>query len=64
MSGSSHDCSALVKKPEDLTPMKKRKQSTSEELTNCKKSRNDTRITLSLNKVINLGMPHVGELIF
>ena len=64
MSGSSHDSSALMDKPEDLTTMKKRKQSAAEELTNCKKSRNETRNTLSLNEVINLGIPHVGEKIF
>merc|ERR1712049_9771 len=51
-------------KPEDLTPVRKRKQSSAEELTNCKKSRNDTQNNLSLNEVINLGIPHVGELIF
>ena len=58
MSGSSYDSSALMEKPEELTPVKKRK------LTNSKKSRNDTQNTLSLNEVINLGIPHVGELIF
>ena len=44
--------------------MEKRKQSTSEELTNCKRSRNDTQNTLTLNEVINLGIPHIGEKIF
>ena len=57
-SGSIHE------KPEDLTPAKKRKQSPAEHLTNCKKSRIDTQNTPSLNEVINLGIPHVGELIF
>ena len=64
MSESLNDPSALIETPEDLTPEKKRKQSAAEELTNCKKSRNETRNTLSLNEVINLGIPHVGELIF
>ena len=64
MSESFNDSSALIENPEDLTPEKKRKQSGAEELANCKKSRNDTRNTLSLNEVINLGIPHVGELIF
>ena len=64
MSGSSYDSSALMEKPEELTPMKKCKQNAAEELTNCKKSRNDTQNNLSLNEVINLGIPHVGELIF
>ena len=65
MSGSSHDdSSALVEKPEKLTPVKKRKQSAADELNTCKKSRNDTQNTLCLNEVINLGIPHVGELIF
>ena len=65
MSGSSHDdSSALVEKPEKLTPVKKRKQSAADELTDCKKSRNDTQNTLGLNEIINLGIPHVGELIF
>ena len=64
MSGSLHDSSALMEKPQHLTPMKKRKQSGAEELTNCKKSRNETQNTRSLNEVINLGIPHVGELIF
>ena len=64
MSGSSHDSSALMEKPEKLSPMKKRKQSAADELTDCKKSRNDTQNTLGLNEVINLGIPHVGELIF
>mgnify|MGYP001417546357 CR=1 FL=1 len=59
MSGSLHDSSALIEKPEDLTPEKKHKQSGAEELTNCNKSRNDTRNTFSLNEVINLGIPHV-----
>ena len=54
----------IHEKPEDLNPMKKRKQSPAEELTNCKKSRMDTQNTPSLNEVINLGIPHVGELIF
>ena len=44
-----------MENPEDLTPMKKRKQSPAEQLSNCKKSRNATRNTL--------GIPHVGELI-
>ena len=64
MSGSLNDSSVLTEKPEDLTTKKKRKQSTAEELTNFKKSRNDTRCSISLNDVINLGIPHVGELIF
>ena len=64
MSGSFNDSSALIEKPEDLTPDKKRQQSPAEKLTKCKKSRKDTRNTLSLNEVINLGIPHVGELIF
>ena len=54
----------IHEKPEELNPMKKRKQSPAEELTNCKKSRMDTQNTPSLNEVINLGIPHVGELIF
>ena len=33
-------------------------------LFNHKKSRNDTKNNHSLNEVINLGIPHVGELIF
>ena len=64
MSGSLHDSSALIEKPEDLTPKKKRKQSVAEELTDCKKSRNDTGNTISLNEVINLRFPHIGEQIF
>ena len=44
--------------------MEKRKQSTTEELTNCKRSRNDTQNILTLNEVINLGIPHIGEKIF
>ena len=64
MSRFAHDSSALIENPEDLTPEKKRKQSAAEELTNCKKSRNDTGNTASLNKVINLGIPHAGEQIF
>ena len=64
INGLLHDSSAIMEKLEDLTPDKKRKQSAAEELTNCKKSRNDTQNTLSLNEVINLGIPHVGELIF
>ena len=64
MSESSHDSSALMEKPEELTPWKKCKQNAAEELTNCKKSHNDTQNTLSLNEVINPGIPHVGELIF
>ena len=64
MSGSLHNSCALIEKPEVLTSGKKRKRSVAEELTHCKKSRNDTRNTRSLNEVINLGMPHVGELIF
>ena len=64
MSGSLHDSSALIEKPEELTPSKKRKQSAAEELANFKKSRNDTRNALSLNAIINRGIPHVAELIF
>ena len=50
MSESLQDSLALIKKPENLAPEKKRKQSAAEELPNCKKSRN----SLSLNEVINL----------
>ena len=64
INGLLHDSSAIMEKLEDLTPDKKRKQSAAEELTNCKKSRNDTQNTLSLYEVINPGIPHVGELIF
>ena len=64
MSGSLNDSSAFIERPENLTPEKKRKQSGAEELTNCKKSRKDTQNTFSLSKVINLGIPHVGEQIF
>ena len=64
MSGSLHESSALIEKPEDLTPKKKRKQSVAEELNDCKKSRNDTVNTISLNEVINLRFPHIGEQIF
>ena len=64
MSGSLDESSALIEKPEDLTPKKKRKQSVAEELTDCKKSRNDTGNTISLNEVINLRFPHIGEQIF
>ena len=46
----------MIENPEDFTPEKNRKQSGAEGLINCKKSRNDTRN--------NLGIPHVGELIF
>merc|ERR1711953_1657835 len=35
-----------------------------EELTDCKKSRNDTGNTISLNEVINLRFQHIGEQIF
>ena len=63
INGLLHDSSAIMEKLEDLTPAKKRKQSAAEELTNCKKSRNETQNTLSLNEVI-IGIPHVGELIF
>ena len=54
----------MNEKPKDLTPKKKRKQSAAEELTSCKKRRNDTRNTISLNQVISLGIPHVSELVF
>ena len=64
MSESLQEPSALIEKPEDLTHEKKRKQSSAEELTNCKKSRNDTGNPTSLNKIINHGMPHIGEQIF
>ena len=64
MSESLQDSSALIENPEDLTSEKKRKQSEAEELTNYKKSRNDTGNTTSLNKIINFGMPHIGEQIF
>ena len=64
MSGMTDDSSAMDEKPEDLSPEKKRQESESEELTNCKKSRNDAQNVTSLDKVINLGIPHVGELIF
>ena len=64
MSGSLDESSALIEKPEDLTPKKKRKQSVAEELNDCKKSRNDTVNTISLNEVINLRFPHIGEQIF
>ena len=61
ISGLLNDSSAFIEKPEELTPEKKRRQSAAEELTNCKKSQNVTQNTLSLNEVINLGIPHVGE---
>lgn len=64
MSGSLQDSSALIEKPRVLIPKKKRKRSVAENLANCKKSRNDTKNTLGLNAIINLGIPHVGELIF
>ena len=64
MSESLQNSSALIEKPEDLTHEKKRKQSSAGELTNCKKSRNDTGNPTSLNKIINRGMPHIGEHIF
>ena len=48
MSGSLNDSSALMEKPEHLTPMKKRKESAAEELTNCRKSRIETQNTRSL----------------
>ena len=64
INGLLHDSSAIMEKLEDLTPDKKRKQSAAEELTDCKKSRNDAQNVTSLDKVINLGIPHVGELIF
>ena len=64
MSGSMHDFLAMDEKTEDLTPTKKQKQSIAEQLTNCKKGRNDTENSTNLNDVINLGIPHVGELIF
>ena len=62
MSGLLHISSALIEKPEYLTA--KKKQSTAEELTNCKKSRNNAGNSTSLDKIINLGMPHIGEHIF
>ena len=64
MSGSSKDSTALMEKPENLTSEKKRKQSADEALTDCKKSRKDNGNVTSLNKIINLGMPHIGEHIF
>ena len=64
MSGSISYSSAINKKPEDLNSTKKQTNSEAEELTNCTNSRNATQNTHSLDKVINLGIPHVGELIF
>ena len=58
MSGS------LNEKPDDLTPKTHRKQSAAEELTDCKKSCNDTENAASLNRVIHLKIPHIGERIF
>ena len=55
---------SLIEKPEDLTPKKECRQSAAEELNNWKKSRIDSENVPSLNKIINLGIPHVGELIF
>ena len=49
---------------EDLTPDKKCTQGAARELTDCKKSCNDTENATSLSKVINLGMPHIGEQTF
>ena len=64
MSRSLNHSSALIEKPEDLTPKKECGQSAAEELNNGKKSRIDSENVPSLNKIINLGIPHVGELIF
>lgn len=58
MSGSLHDSSEMIEKPKVLTPKKKRKRSVAEELTNCKRTRNDTQYTLGLTEVINLRIPH------
>ena len=64
MSKFLNGSSALIEKPEDLTPEKKRKHIEAEELTNSKKIRNDTQNAVSLNSIINRGIPHVAELIF
>ena len=37
--------------------MEKRKQITAEELTNCKRSRNEAQNAMSLNEVMNPGIP-------
>ena len=63
MSGWIRYSLAMDKKPADLTFIKKQKQSEAEELTDCKKSCNDTENAASLNRVIHLKNLHTVKLL-